>query len=186
MIEPACDSEALTQVLIDTPYGGILLGIDERRAPLTAANFLAYVDRGFLAQASIYRIVTLDNQAPGSSHPIEIIQWGWTAPDAGFDPPLPPVPHEPTSRTGLRHRDGTLSLARNAPGSGGHGFFICRGDQPELDEGGRRNPDLAGFAAFGRILAGAETISRIMARAERTEYLQLQIPILDVRRLMRA
>lgn len=186
MSEPARDTEALTQVLIETPYGSLLLGIDEQRAPLTAANFLAYVDRGFLAQASVYRIVTLDNQAPGSSHPIEVIQWGWPAPDAGLAPPLPPVPHEPTSQTGLRHREGTLSLARNAPGSGGHGFFICHGDQPELDEGGGRNPDLAGFAAFGRLLAGADTMARIMARAEPAEYLQQKMPILNVRRLTQA
>lgn len=177
------DYDGLTLVEVETLEGSFQLGIDERRAPLTAANFLAYLDRGFLNEASIYRIVTLANQAPGTKYPIEVVQWGWPAPDAGREPPLPPVPHEPTSATGLRHLDCTLSLARNAPGSGGHGFFICIGDQPELDEGGRRNPDLFGFAAFGKVVAGAEAISRLIANAERTEYLRSPMPILAIRRV---
>ncbi|CAD5292830.1 conserved hypothetical protein [Bosea sp. 62] len=162
----------LTRVYLETEAGTIILGIDEARAPLTAANFLAYVDGGFLSDAMIYRIVTLANQAAGTVHPIEVIQFGSPAPHENRAPPLPPVPHEPTSQTGLRHLDGTLSLARNAPGSGGHGFFICIGAQPEVDEGGRRNRDGAGFAAFGKVLSGTEVVRQIVEHAEPTEYMQ--------------
>lgn len=167
----------LTHVRLETEDGTIILGIDEERAPLTAANFLAYVDGGFLDDATIYRIVTLANQAAGTTHPIEVIQFGSPAPHQNRAPPLPPVPHEPTSQTGLRHLDGTLSLARNAPGSGGHGFFICVGPQPELDEGGGRNPDRAGFAAFGKVVSGAEVLRKLAGRAEPTEYMQSPLRI---------
>ncbi|KFC69658.1 Peptidyl-prolyl cis-trans isomerase A precursor [Bosea sp. LC85] len=173
---------ALVQVDVETQEGAFLLAIDEARAPLTARNFLAYVDGGLLDNATVYRIVTLANQPPATEHKIEVIQWGWPAPADKREPPLPPVPHEPTSVTGLRHLDGTLSLARLAPGTGGHGFFICVGDQPELDEGGGRNPDRAGFAAFGKVIAGRDTIQRIFAQAELVEYLEKPIRILRARR----
>lgn len=171
-------ADGLTLVTLDTEEGSLVLGIDEARAPLTAASFLAYIDGGHLQAATIYRIVTLANQAAGTQHPIEVIQFGSPAPGEERVPPLPPVPHEPTSSSGLQHRDGTLSLARRAPGSGGHGFFICIGDQPELDEGGRRNPDGAGFAAFGRVVRGMDTLLRLHRRAEATEYMQAPIGIL--------
>lgn len=174
---------SLTLVSLEMEEGTIVLGIDEMRAPLTSANFLTYVDRGFLSDATIYRIVTLANQAAGTVHPIEVIQFGSPTPGAGREPPLPPVPHEPTSMTGLGHLDGTLSLARNAPGTGGHGFFICVGDQPELDEGGRRNPDGAGFAVFGMVVSGADVLRRLFELAEATEYLQNAIPITKVTRV---
>lgn len=176
------EADDLTLVAFDTEEGGLVLGIDETRAPLTAANFLAYVDGGHLQAATIYRIVTLANQAPGTLHPIEVIQFGSPAPGEERAPPLPPVPHEPTSSSGLRHRHGTLSLARLSPGTGGHGFFICVGDQPELDEGGRRNPDGAGFAAFGRVVQGLETLQRLHGRAEAAEYMQAPIGIIGIRR----
>ena len=74
---------------------------------------------------------------------------------------LPPIPHETTQQTGLRHADGTLSMARNEPGTASSEFFICVGDQPELDFGGKRNPDGAGFAAFGKVLAGLDVVRKI-------------------------
>lgn len=174
--------DALTKVVVETAEGAFVLGIDEQRAPLTAGHFLAYVDRGFLNAASVYRIVTLANQPAETAHKIEVFQWGWPTPGDGREPPLPPVAHEPTSHSGLSHRDGTLSLARKTPGSGGNAYFICIGDQPELDEGGRRNPDGAGFAAFGKVLEGADTVARIFARAEAVEYLRSPIPITRVAR----
>lgn len=171
------------EVEIETEEGGFRVGIDAARAPLTASNFLAYLDAGFLDSATVYRIVTLANQPADTAHKIEVIQWGWGVPGDGREPPFPPVPHEPTSMTGLRHLDGTVSLARREPGSGGQGFFICIGDQPELDEGGGRNPDRAGFAAFGRVLAGADVVRRIFGRAEVAEYLERPVRILQARRL---
>lgn len=172
--------DSLTRVEVRTDMGSFTLGIDVANAPISAANFLAYVDGGHLN--SIYRIVTLQNQPPETVHRIEVIQWGWRAGDASQAQPFPPIPHEPTSSTGLSHVDGTLSMARRDPGSAGPGFFICIGDQPELDEGGGRNPDGAGFAAFGRVLAGHETIRNIFACAVDVEYLPTPIAITGAQR----
>lgn len=173
----------LTRVKVRTSLGDFTLGIDEINAPISAAGFLAYVDGGHLSDCSAYRIVTLNNQAPDVAHRIEVIQWGWRPRDPWETPPLPFIPHEPTSRTGLRHLEGTLSMARRAVGTAGPAFFICIGDQPELDEGGRRNPDGAGFAAFGCVLAGQDTIRRIFARAEDVEFLRTPVGITSVERM---
>lgn len=175
-------SDDLTRIRVRTELGDFLLGVDEINAPITAANFLAYVDGSHLTNSSVYRIVTLANQPSDTAHKIEVIQWGWRASEEAPEQPFASIPHEPTSRTTLRHVDGTLSMARRAPGTAGPGFFICIGDQPELDEGGRRNPDGAGFAAFGRLLDGAETIRRIFGRAEDVEYLVTPVRIVTVER----
>ena len=75
---------------------------------------------------------------------------------------LPPVPHESTKLTGLRHLDGTVSIPRDAVGTGsGSGFFICIGAQPSLNFGGGRNKDGQGFAAFGRVAAGMDLVRDI-------------------------
>ena len=89
---------------------------------------------------------------------IEVIQGGLTDPARA----LPPVPHETTDQTGIRHLDGTLSLARTEPGSASGGtFFITIGDQPGLDFGGARNQDGLGFAAFGRVTSGMNVVHGI-------------------------
>ncbi|MFM8360723.1 MAG: peptidylprolyl isomerase, partial [Verrucomicrobiota bacterium] len=78
---------------------------------------------------------------------------------------FPPIPLERTRDTGLRHRDGTVSMARDGPDTARDHFFICVGDQPELDFGGRRNPDGQGFAAFGRVTRGMDLVRRIQGGA---------------------
>ncbi len=127
---------------------------------MTAANFLRYVDAGHYTGGRFHRTVRTqpDNQ-PQSAVKIDVIQAGVNPAkkDAGFGP----IPLERTSRTGLRHLDGTISMARTAPDSAVSDFFICVGAQPSLDEGGRRNPDGQGFAAFGRVVRGMEIVRRI-------------------------
>lgn len=143
-------------VRLDTCVGSIELSVDVGRAPLSAGDFLRYVDQGRFAGSAFYRAVRPGNDF--SSAPIAVIQGG--VQDAAKA--LPPVPHEPTSVTGLRHTDGVISLARDAPGTGSAAaFFICIGDQPELDFGGRRQPDGQGFAAFGRVTRGMPIVRRI-------------------------
>jgi len=84
---------------------------------------------------------------------------------------LRPIRHEPTNRTGLRHRNGTISIARDKPGTGTAGaFFICIGAQPELDFGGRRNPDRQGFAAFGQVVRGMEVVHAIWSSKAGARY----------------
>ena len=172
---------SLVRVSVSTELGAFDLGVDDVRAPISAGHFLAYVDGGHLDASSIYRIVTLANQPPEKQPQIEVIQWGWQPTKERPDYPVPPIPHEPTSQTGWRHRDGVISIARFALGTG-YGFFICVGDQPELDEGGRRHPDGAGFAAFGEVLSGRDTIGRIFARAETSERLTHPVLVNTVRR----
>ena len=168
------------RVALQTGQGEIVLEIFAREATATAANFLRYVDEGRFAGASFYRVVRMDNQ-PGNAVKIEVIQGG-----LGFDDgprPFPPIPHETTKQTGLRHLDGTLSMARDKPGSASSEFFICVGDQPELDFGGRRNPDGQGFAAFGRVVAGMDVVRQIQRRPADGQMLTEPVLIRSVRRL---
>lgn len=97
--------------------------------------------------------------------------------------PLPPIGHESTRQTGLRHLDGTISMARNAPGSATAEFFIRIGDQPELDFGGHRNPDGQGFAAFGQVVEGMQVVRALHAQGKPEQFLREPIPVLSVRRL---
>ena len=147
-------------VVITTELGTIEAVVSESRAPRTAANFLRYVRAGQYTGGRFHRTVRRDNQ-PGKDVLIEVVQ-------AGVDPRLeaqafPPITLERTSETGLRHLDGTLSMARDGPDTATSDFFICIGDQPSLDFGGKRNPDGQGFAAFGRVTKGMEVVRRIQA-----------------------
>ncbi|HEU4743044.1 MAG TPA: peptidylprolyl isomerase [Meiothermus sp.] len=149
------------KVRLETELGEIVLELYPQQAPLTVANFLRYVDENRYEGATFYRAVRPDNQ-PQSPVKIEVVQGG-----LGMDEhpaKLPPIPHETTPQTGIRHLDGTVSMARLQPGSAHSEFFICLGDQPELDFGGRRNPDGQGFAAFGRVTRGMEVVRAIQGR----------------------
>jgi peptidyl-prolyl cis-trans isomerase A (cyclophilin A) len=166
-------------VTLKTEMGEVLLEVDTARAPITAANFLRYVDAGRYDGGGFHRAVRLDNQ-PGKSVLIEVIQ-------AGVNPELSssdyaPIPLERTSKTGLRHRDGTLSMARDGADTATSDFFICIGEQPALDFGGKRNPDGQGFAAFGRVLHGMDIVRRIQKAPADGQRLTPPILILSARR----
>lgn len=146
------------RVVLETTAGEIEIVADTARAPLSAGDFLRYVDRGLYDGAAFYRVVRADNDHGDPR--IEVVQGGLTDESKG----LPPVAHETTKATGITHRDGTVSLARGASGTGGGAaFFICVGDQPALDFGGLRNPDGLGFAAFGHVTRGMDVVRRIQA-----------------------
>lgn len=145
-------------VRMETALGAIELEVDVANAPITAANFLKYVEAGRYDGGRFHRTVRLDNQ-PDHRVKIEVVQ-------AGVDPhraheDWAPIQIERTRDTGLKHRDGTVSMARDGPDSATSDFFICIGDQPELDFGGKRNPDGEGFAAFGRVVRGMDVVRRI-------------------------
>ena len=141
-------------VALDTASGPIGVRLELARAPLSSADFLKYVDKGLYAGSTFFRTVRPDIDP--NPVKISVLQGGLTDDDKRF---LPPIAHEPTNRTGLRHLDGTLSIARDAVGTGTAGsFFICIGDQPDLDFGGRRNPDGQGFAAFGKVTSGMKLV----------------------------
>ncbi|MFV1986449.1 MAG: peptidylprolyl isomerase [Gemmatimonadota bacterium] len=178
-IRPAVDisSPADTIVVIETTAGSIIVELDVENAPRTAANFLRYIDAGLYEGGTIYRSVRQDNQ-PDDDIRIEVIQGGVNRDrrEEAFDP----IAMEGTGDTGLRHRDGTLSMARGDPDSARGEFFICIGDQPELDEGGKRNPDGRGFAAFGRVVRGMDVVRRIHRAATEAQTLVEPVAILSV------
>ena len=145
-------------VVVHTQLGDIEMELDAVHAPATTANFLRYVKDGFLYGRMFHRTVTMQNQ-PDSPVKIEVIQ-------AGINPErkkdgFPAIALERTSVTGLNHVDGAVSMARGGPDSATSDFFICIGDQPELDFGGKRNADGQGFAAFGRVVRGMDVVRKI-------------------------
>jgi peptidyl-prolyl cis-trans isomerase A (cyclophilin A) len=166
-------------LLLRTELGDIHIRVDFKHAPVTAANFLRYADAGLFDSACFYRVVRLDNQ-PANPVKIEVIQGGrYEKEDKGF----PPVLHETTKLTRLRHRNGTISMARNQPGSATSEFFICVGDQPELDFGGKRNPDGQGFAAFGKVTEGMEVVRKIHSLQAPGQYLIKPVVIYKISRV---
>jgi peptidyl-prolyl cis-trans isomerase A (cyclophilin A) len=152
--------------------------VDTVRAPLTSRNFLRYVDQGSYRGGRFHRTVRPDNQ-PGNPVRIEVIQ-------GGLDPlrakDFPPIGLERTTETGLSHRDGTISMARGGPDTATSDFFICIGDQPALDFGGKRNPDGQGFAAFGRVVRGMDVARQIQTARARGQRLTPPIEIVDITR----
>jgi peptidyl-prolyl cis-trans isomerase A (cyclophilin A) len=167
-------------IIIETEFGAIEATVNAGRAPGTAANFLRYLDAGLYNGGRFHRTVTPENQ-PNDLVRIEVIQ-------AGIDPEhdprkFPPIPMERTSLTGLRHVDGALSMARREVDSAQSDFFICIGDQPELDFGGKRNPDGQGFAAFGQVTRGMDVVRRIQRAPREAQRLTPPVRIHTVRRL---
>ncbi len=140
------------RVVLETSAGRILIAVHPGKAPITAGNFLRYVDQKRLDGTVFYR--------------------GVGAPDYGFvqggaqnDPKrlLPPIRHEPTTQTGLVHDDGALSMARYAPGSATADFFIVLGAMPAMDANPQAPGDNAGFAVFGHVIEGLDVVKAILA-----------------------
>ena len=155
---PSPTAEDPVRVVVETAVGAFELEVDTVRAPVTAANFLRYVDGGFYDGGTFFRTVHADNQ-PNDSIRIAVVQGGRN-PELGAES-FPPITLERTSETGITHVDGAVSMARSGPDTATHSFFICIGDQPSLDFGGMRNPDGQGFAAFGRVVAGMDVVLAI-------------------------
>jgi peptidyl-prolyl cis-trans isomerase A (cyclophilin A) len=99
---------------------------------------------------------------------------------------FPPIKLERTRDTGLAHKDGTISMARDGPDTATSDFFVCIGDQPELDFGGKRNPDGQGFAAFGKVVKGMEVVKKIQAAPAEEQALKPPVKIIKIRRKARA
>ncbi|MDQ3549766.1 MAG: peptidylprolyl isomerase [Chloroflexota bacterium] len=167
------------RILIETELGEIEAEIEVERAPVTAENFLRYVDAGFYEGGRWHRTVLPDNQ-PDNEIRIEVIQGG-VNPEREDDR-FAAIPLERTTVTGLSHRDGTISMARFAPDSAVADIFICIGDQPSLDFGGMRNPDGQGFAAFGQVTRGMDVVRAIQQSVHEEQRLTPPIAITRVGR----
>lgn len=144
----------IVRVRITTAEGPILVDLEAGKAPLTTANFLKYVDGKRLDNSTIYRMI---KSAPNYG----FVQGGI---QNDVKKILPPVAHEPTSRTGLSHKDGTISLPRLEPGSGRGEFFIVVGDIPAMDADPSQPGDNAGYAAFGHVVQGMDIVRPILDR----------------------
>lgn len=145
---------ATVRVNLQTAEGPIVLELEKERAPVTTANFLRYVDQKRFDGATFYRAMKL---TPDGAY--GLIQGG-----VNGDPKraLPPIAHEPTSKTGLSHTDGAVSMARGAPGSAAGDFFISIGALTSLDADPSKPGDNMGFAVFGRVAEGMDIVRRIM------------------------
>jgi peptidyl-prolyl cis-trans isomerase A (cyclophilin A) len=168
--------KAPVRVLLKTELGDIEVELDPVHAPNTTANFLRYVNGGFYTNGQFHRTVTPNNQ-PQNKVKIEVIQAGISP--AREKDEFPPIPLERTSQTGLKHLDGTISMARDQPDTATSDFFICVGDQPELDFAGKRNPDGQGFAAFGKVIHGMEVVKKIQQSPAEGQKLTPPIRILS-------
>jgi len=163
-----------------TDFGTIEIELYLNKATVTVTNFLKYMDENRYEDFHFYRVVHLNNQ-PDNDVKIEVIQGG-----LGFDKhpmELPPIQHETTEKTGILHEDGTISMARLEPGTASSEIFICIGDQPELDFGGKRNPDEQGFAAFGKVIFGMDIVRQIQLMPESEQMLDKIVKIKSIKRI---
>ncbi|QKS01041.1 peptidylprolyl isomerase [Sphingomonas sp. CL5.1] len=144
----ASNPAGIVNVTVTTSWGPIVIAVDKEHAPITAANFLKYVDQKRLDGVNFYRAVKIQ---PGYG----FIQFG-----TGNDPKrtLPPIPHEPTSKTGLSHKDGAISMAMGKPGTASGDFFIIVGDLSTMDA----TATDPGYAVFGQVVTGMDIVHRIM------------------------
>jgi peptidyl-prolyl cis-trans isomerase A (cyclophilin A) len=163
---------------INTSMGKITVELYPKKAPITVANFLKYVDAHLYDNSSFFRAVTLNNQ-PKDSIKIEVIQGG----EIDSTKIFAPIVLETTKQTGLTHKNGTLSMARDKPNSATTNFFICINDQPSLDYGGKRNKDGQGFAAFGTVIRGMDIVKKIQQlHSEQEQYFKPEIQIISITR----
>ncbi len=156
----ACGGEpdVRPNVVLQTEAGEIEIEVHADTAPISAADFLLHVDEGLYDGAGFYRTVRADNDPRDMG--MSLIQGGLLS----QEPVTPPIAHERTTDTGLSNVRGTVSIARDAPGTGSAAyFFINIGDNSFLDTGGERNPDGEGYASFGTVVRGMDVVETIQA-----------------------
>ncbi len=178
LAEPPAPKPSGVLVVLETALGEIEMLVDVGHAPVTARNFLRYVEDGRYDGGRFHRTVTPENQ-PGKKVKIDVIQAGMPPEREKLDGP--PIPLERTRDTGLSHVDGAISMARDTPDSATSDFFICVGAQPSLDFGGARNPDGQGFAAFGRVVRGMDVVHRIWRSPAKGQALEPPVRIARAR-----
>jgi peptidyl-prolyl cis-trans isomerase A (cyclophilin A) len=156
LLPAAASAQATTEVVMTTELGDIVIALETERAPVTAGNFLRYAEEKRFDGTVFYRAMRLD----WDPQPNGLIQAG-----TQFDPAriLPPIAHEPTSQTGVKHVAGTISMARYEPGSATGDFAIMLSSQTFLDaDPASEDPERrAGYAAFGHVVEGMNVIRAI-------------------------
>ena len=138
--------KGLKMVKLETTKGAIVIEVNETAAPVTAANFLQYVQDGFYDGTIFHRV-----------KPNFMIQGGGFTPDMKQKNTRPPIVNE--AKNGLKNKRGALAMARtNDPGSATAQFFINHVDNTNLDYSGPRNP---GYAVFGQVVEGMDVVDAI-------------------------
>lgn len=173
---------AKPKVRITTSQGVILVELENGRAPITSANFLRYVDSHSYDGGDFFR-ANRDPETPTNGTIV-----GAANPKSR---PFPPIAHESTTKTGLRHLAGTLSLGRFGPGTATSNFFICASDEPYLDAHPGEPGDNLGYAAFGQVLDGMPVVAKILSlptngktkfKDQRGQWLTHPVSILSMKR----
>lgn len=164
----------MTRMRITSTAGTFTIHCFNDRAPATCAYFTYLASSGFLDASSVFRIVSSANHKTDDPCPIHVVQMG---PKQALTGPRHRIAHEHTDLTGLRHRKWTVSAARFDRRELYGNFFVCMRDEPSLDFGGKRQPDGLGFAAFGEVVSGFDTVEALYSQAESSEFLQTPIPI---------
>ena len=145
-------------VILETSLGAIEIEVYPEKAPLSAGDFLNYVDRKYYHGQGFYRVVRADNDPRQMG--MSLIQGG----RLNIESIGAPIAHETTKMTGLRNNAGSVAIAREEPGTGSAAFFFINIDDNNfLDEGGERNPDGQGYAVFGKVVAGMDVVKKIQA-----------------------
>ena len=150
----AAAASAKPRVTVTTNKGVFVLELEAEKAPITATNFLRYVDAGKYDGGVIYRASRIPGVKGAGS-----IQGQPAVKARRFRP----IEHESTIKTGLKHRAGTISMGRSTPGSATADFFICASPQPYLDANPKAKGDNLGFAAFGSVVQGMDVVKKILA-----------------------
>ena len=171
-------SQKTVSCIIETSPGTIQIELYPGKVPVTVVNFLKYVDQKLYDGTTFFRVCTPENEKDRTIK-IQVIQGGEVPEAKQFEP----IQIETTKQTGIRHLDGTLSMARDTPNSATCSFFICINNQPELDFAGKRNPDGQGFAAFGKVTKGMKVVKKIQAQKEKDQRLINPAVIKTIRRL---
>lgn len=150
--------KGVVKVRIETSLGSIILELRGDKAPITAANFLRYVDQKRYDLATFYRASRPPN---ATDYEYGVVQGGLQNNPKLI---LPPIAHESTTKTGLKHTNGAISMGRRAPGTATSDFFICVGDQAYLDADPSQSGDNKGYACFGYVVEGLDIAKKIMAQ----------------------
>jgi peptidyl-prolyl cis-trans isomerase A (cyclophilin A) len=152
-------------IKIETNFGDIIIELYPQKAPITVKAFLSFVDSGLYKNSSFYRVLKAEDQ-PSSSFKTDLIQGGIWQVDYKKQMSLKGISLETTKETGLHHVDGAISLARTTANSGSSEFFICIGDQPAYDYGGKANADGLGYAVFGKVVKGMDVVRQIQSQPD--------------------
>ena len=189
----------MQKVRIVTALGDIVVRLDDKKAPLTCEHFLRYVREEYYDGAYFYRAAVSDKNQPYNQYQIDLIEAGYAsdcyseflrgnlAPEPPLDisrcrsGPYAQIMVETTEETGLKHDDGVISMVRTTSSSVDDNFFICLGEQPELNCGGRRNADGYGFPAFGCVIEGMEIVRAIHKQSLDGQRLTEDVPIFSIR-----